>query len=123
MKMFEHSLFHVVLSYGIICWGNSSQSIRIFKILEKVIKVMMGHRNRHSCRNLLKILSILPLRSHCVFSLLMFLVNDKNYLTINADNYNILTRQRHNLHLQQENLSIVSKEFLCRNQNFSQSSY
>jgi hypothetical protein len=84
MKMFYHSIFHSVLSYGIICWGNSSQSITIFKILEKVIKVMMGCRNRRSCRNLFKILNILPLRSHYMFSSLIFLLSGKNFLTINA---------------------------------------
>ena len=36
-------------------------------------------------------------------------MNDKNYLTINADSYNILTRQRYNLHLPQENLPIFFK--------------
>jgi hypothetical protein len=86
--------------------------------MEKVIKVMMGHRNRHSCGNFFKILNILPLKSQCVFSLLIFLVSDKNYLTFNADNYSILTRQRHNLHLQQENLSIVSKELVMQESTF-----
>ena len=118
MKMFYHSLFHSGLSYGIICWGNSSQSFTILKILEKVIKVMMGHRNRHSCRNLFKILNILPLKSQYIFSLLIFLVNDKNCLTINADNYNKFTKQRHNLNLQQENLAIFSKELVMQESKF-----
>jgi len=69
----------------------------------------MGRRNRHSCRNLFKILNILPLKSQYIFSLLIFLVNDKNWITINADNYNKLTKQRHNLQLQQENLAIFFK--------------
>ena len=118
MKMFYHSLFHSGLSYGIICWGNSSQSFTILKILEKVIKVMMGHRNRHSCRNLFKILNILPLKSQYIFSLLIFLVNDKNCLTINADNYNKFTKQRHNLNLPQENLAIFSKELVMQESKF-----
>jgi len=44
-----------------------------------------------------------------IFFINFFLVTDKHYLTINADNYNVLTRQRHNLHLSQENLAIFFK--------------
>jgi len=45
LKMIYHSLFHSILSYGIIFWGNSSQSITIFKIQKKGNRVMMGFRN------------------------------------------------------------------------------
>jgi hypothetical protein len=48
----------------------------------------------------------------------MFLVNDKNCLTINADNYNILTKQRHNLHLSQEDLAFFSKELVMQESKF-----
>jgi hypothetical protein len=52
MKMIYHSLFHSILSYGIILWVNSSQSITVFKIQKKVITVMMGFKNWDSCSNL-----------------------------------------------------------------------
>jgi hypothetical protein len=43
LKKIYHCLFHSVLSYGIILWGNSSQSPTIFKIQQKVIRVMVTH--------------------------------------------------------------------------------
>ena len=58
----------------------------------------MGCRNRNAFRNLFEMLNILPLKSH-IFTLLVFVVNNKNYFTINAGNYNILTRQGNNLNL------------------------
>jgi hypothetical protein len=78
----------------------------------------MECRNRNSCRCLFKILNILPLISHYIFSLLIFLVNNENHLTINADKYNIFTRQRYNLHLPQENLTIFSKEVVMQEPKF-----
>jgi len=52
LKMIYHSLFHSILSYGMIFWGNSSQSITIFKIQKKVIRVVMGFKNWDSCSSL-----------------------------------------------------------------------
>jgi hypothetical protein len=75
---------------------NSSQSITIFKAQEKVIRVMMGCRNRNSFRNLFKIrvINILPLKSQYILTLLVLVVNYKNYFTINAGDYNILTTKK-----------------------------
>ena len=49
---------------------------------------MMGCRNR----SLFKILNISRLKSQYIFSLLISVVNNKNYFEINADNYNKLNR-------------------------------
>jgi hypothetical protein len=79
LKMICHSLFHLILSCGIIFWGDSAQSIAIFKAHKKVIRVMMGCRSRNLCTNLFKILNILPLKSQYMFSLLIFVVHNKTY--------------------------------------------
>ena len=69
----------------------------------------MGCRNRNSCKNLFKRINVLPLKSQHISFLLIFTVNNKNYFTFDADNYNMLTRQCNNLHLPQENLAIFQK--------------
>jgi len=35
--MIYHSLFHAVMTYGIIFWGNSSHSIQVFGMQKKNI--------------------------------------------------------------------------------------
>jgi hypothetical protein len=84
---------------------------------------MMGCGNRNSCRNLFKILNILRLKSQYIFSLLIFVVNNKNYFEINADNYNTLTRKRNNLHLPQANLTVFKKGAYCLGMKTFESSY
>lgn len=54
---------------------------------------MMGYRNRNSCRNLFKILNIVPLKSQYIFSLLISVVNNKNFFAINADKYTNQTKK------------------------------
>jgi hypothetical protein len=77
LKMIYSSLFHSVLSHGIIFWGLSSSSNKLFKLQKRVVRIMTGQGNRTSCRELFKKLEILPLKSQYIFSILLFVVNNK----------------------------------------------
>jgi len=110
LKVIYYTFFHLVMSYGIILWGNSSHSSIIFIIKKKVIRIIEGCGNRVSCRNLFKKLQILPLTSQYMSSLLMFVVQNKNLFLTNNENHNLDTRQRNNLFLPQANLTIYQKE-------------
>ena len=81
LKMIYHAFFHSAMSYGIIFWGNMSQSSTIFSIpppkKKKAIRIMEGCGNRVSCGNLFQKLQILPLTSQYMLSLLMFIVQNK----------------------------------------------
>jgi len=65
-----HSLFHAVMTYGIIFLGNSSHSFQVFRLQKKAIRIIMGYGNRESCRNLFKDLKVLLLMSQYILSLL-----------------------------------------------------
>jgi len=109
LKMFYNAFFHSAVSYRIIFWGNSLHSSTIFGMQKKAIRIMEGHGNRVSCRNLFKELQILPLTSQYMLSLLMLVVQNKNLFLRNIENQNIDTRQRNNLSLPQANLTIYQK--------------
>ena len=109
LKVIYHALFHSVMSYGVIFWGNSPHSHIIFRIQKKAIRIIEGCGNRVSCRNLFKKLHILPLPSQYMLSLLMFVVQNENLFLTNNKNHNLDTRQRNNLHLPQANLTIYQK--------------
>jgi len=65
------------MSYGIMFWGNFSHSSVIFKMQKRVIRIIMGYGYREPYRELFKELKILTLSSQCVFSLLLFIVNNR----------------------------------------------
>jgi len=109
LKAIYYAFFHSIMSYGIIFWGKLSRSSIIFRIQKKAIRIVEGCGNRVSCRNLFKKLEILPLTSQYVLSLLMFVVQNKNLFLTNNENHNLDTRQRNNLYLPQENLTIYQK--------------
>jgi hypothetical protein len=86
------------MSYGIIFWGNSSYSIKIFKLQKRVIRIITGAKNRDSCRELFKNLKILTLVSQYIFSVLSFIVDNLDNYIYNHCIHKRNTRQGNNLH-------------------------
>jgi hypothetical protein len=74
---------------------------------------MTGCNNRASCRNLLRKLEILPLASQYVFSLTLFVVNNKNLFVLNSDKYNISMKHTNNLHQPSSNFTVYQKGVHC----------
>ena len=56
-----------IISYGIIFWGNSSYSDDIFKIQERIIRIIINSSRNASCRQLFKDLNILPIQSQYIY--------------------------------------------------------
>jgi len=59
---------------------------------------MTKSRSRDSCRQLCKRLEILPLQSQYIFSVLLFVVKNKDMYTTNQEIRNITKRSNTNLH-------------------------
>jgi hypothetical protein len=74
-------------------------TVLVFKLQKRAVRIMTGHGNRTSCRDLFKKLDILPLKSQYIFSVLLFVVKNKKLFTTDYDSHNVKTRQGENLHL------------------------
>jgi hypothetical protein len=111
LRTIYFSCVHSVISYGIIFWGNSHLSTKIFKIQKRIIRIITNIGRRDSCRQLFTQLQILPLPSQYIFSLLVFVNNRELFLT-NSEIHGINTRYNHNLHLPTTNLTLVQKGVL-----------
>lgn len=71
LRMFYFAYFHSVVSYGIIAWGHSSESIRIFRLQKKALRYMKGVCLRSSCRPIFKEFGIMTLPSVFIMQLLI----------------------------------------------------
>jgi hypothetical protein len=107
--MVYFSLVHSVIAYGIIFWGVSNYSKIIFKIQKRVVRIIMSAGRRDSCRVIFKKLNVLPLQSQYIFSLLMFVVKNKEFFKTNLEVHGLNTRANHDLHIPEANLSIFQK--------------
>jgi len=105
--MVYHSLFHSIMSYGIMFWGNSPNTHIIFKMQKKGT-----YDNSDSCRELFKELKILTLSSQYILSLLLLVIQNRGYFTSNSSFHNTDTRQKNDLHLPQVSLTMYQKGVL-----------
>ena len=90
-------------------WGNSPHSTKIFKIQKRIVRIMMGYRNRVSCRSLFKRLEILPFTSQYILSLMLFVVKNKHFFILNSENHNKTTRQLNKLYHPITNLTVYQR--------------
>ena len=63
LRMVYFSYFHSIMNYGLLFWGNSSYSMKIFRLQKCIIRIIFGCKSRDSCRHLFKKIQILPLPS------------------------------------------------------------
>jgi hypothetical protein len=104
LKVIYYSHFHSIMSYGIIFWGHSSLSIRVFRLQKRIIRIMTGSRSRYSCRKQFTSLKILPFPSLYIFFLLRFVIKNRELFTTNNEIHKFSTRQHHNFHQPSANL-------------------
>jgi len=109
LKMIYYSYLHSVMTYGLLFWGNSPDSIKTFRLQKKIIRITMGCRSRDSRRKLFSNLKILPLPSQYIFPLLLFMIRNKNQFLVNSEIHHIDTRQHTNFHQTSVNVTGYQK--------------
>jgi hypothetical protein len=95
--------------YGIIVRGNTPYSVKLFRIEKMVIGIIKGLKSRGSCRNSFLEMKILPLHSQYVYSLMQYVVNNRQLFIKNSEIHNIGTRQKNNLSPPRISLTKVQK--------------
>jgi hypothetical protein len=87
------------VKYGIIYWGNTPDSHKVFLMQKKIIRIMMGVGPTHSCHDLFKKLEIFPIPCVYLLSLMTFVVNNYNKFLVNNSIYTISTRNNDHIHI------------------------
>jgi len=80
-----YCIFHSIINYGLIFWGNSSYSCNVFRLQNGVIGIIIGRRSRDSIQ---EIKNFTP-KSQYIFHLLLFVVNNKDQCIVNLETYSI----------------------------------
>ena len=74
-----------------------------------MIRIMMGIRNRDSCRQYFKRLKILPLKAQYLLSLLLFVAGNVDYFRLNSDIQGFNNKNKSNLHLLPSKLTVFQR--------------
>jgi hypothetical protein len=67
--------FLSVIKYGLMLWGNSSNSVKIFTLQKNIVTIMAGAQPRPSC-SVIKQPEILPVPCQYILSLMSFIINN-----------------------------------------------
>lgn len=90
---YYHSHFRSRLMYGIMFWGSSAYSDRVFKLQKRAVRSICGVSRRSSCRPLFKRLKLLPLVCMFILETTKYVKsNIKSFLHLNY-NHKYATRQ------------------------------
>ena len=109
LKTVYYSYFNAIISHGLSFWGNSTHAMKIFRMQKRIVRIMMGYKNRVSCRNRFRRLEILPFVSQYILLLMLFVVKNKNLCTLNSENHTKSTRQFNNFYHPISHLTVYQK--------------
>jgi hypothetical protein len=100
---------HSIISYGIIFWGDSSCANKVFILQKKVIRITTNSRSRESCRDILKKLEIMTVYDQYIYSLVLYIINNKHTFNFNKEIHTYKNKALKNLHLPAINVTKYSK--------------
>jgi hypothetical protein len=109
LRMIYFGCFHSVMEYEVIFWGNSAGVDKVFKLKNRIVRIMAGVRARCSCRGLFKKLDILPVPCQYIFSLMIFVMDNLGSFQTNLTVHGLNTRNKTQLHRPIANLSCFQK--------------
>ena len=93
-----HALFESHLIYGIVFWGNSSNSniLRVLKLQKKAVRLLAGLQFRDSCRETFKELNLQTTVNLYILNLLVFIKNNIDSIGQEPVNHTYSTRNKTN---------------------------
>lgn len=87
-----HGYFMSLARYGIVFWGNSSDSKSIFKLQKKAIRIISKAKFSDSCRPLFRSLKLLPLPAVYIHELVLFVFKNFSFFDNGKKNHTYTTR-------------------------------
>jgi Iap family predicted aminopeptidase len=81
----------------------------VFLTQKKILRIMLGISARSSCRKWFKNLEILPIPSLCIYSLMLFHVDNLHYFQTNSSVHDINTRYKNQLYIPSVRLSAIQR--------------
>jgi hypothetical protein len=109
LKMIYFAYFHSIINYGIIFWGNSTESKKGFLAQKEIIRIMTGSRPKTLFKPLFQSLEIVTLHSQYILSLMKFLLQNQEMFISNSEVHNINTRNKSKLQKPISNLALYQK--------------
>jgi hypothetical protein len=111
-RLIHYSYFQSRLKYGIIFWRAAKNSINVFRIQKRVIRLIAGVNKRTSCRLIVSQYKILTLPSLYILVSLCFIKKLKDNLECNSKKYHYSTRGKNKIYTRAYKTAVLQKSVL-----------
>ena len=111
-----YGMFHSVMSYGIILWGNSPHACKIFILQKKVIRIICKVKHNEHCSPLFIKLGIMSLPSLYMYQCLIYAKTNINRFESHSDYHSYNTRAKNAICLPQRrlNMSQTAPDYIAK---------
>jgi hypothetical protein len=99
IRSIYYAYFQSRLQYGIIFWGSAKDSIMVFRIQKKVMRLIVGVNKRTSCRSIFIQFKILTVPSLYILVTLRFIKQMRDNLECSFQKYEYNTRGKNKLYI------------------------
>lgn len=106
---YYYAQFYSRLTYGIIFWGSSHYSERVFIFQKRALRNIVGVNRLTSCRNIFKQLQILPLACIYILEIVTYVKSNIHEFLRNSHNHTYDTRHQNNLIIPSHTLSLYER--------------
>lgn len=115
LKMVYYSLFHSHLSYGVVLWGASAHSLKIFRLQKKAVRLLANVNRREHCEPLFKKYKIMTLPALYIYYSLLEIHSKSPNLLLQSQRHHYKTRGHNNVIVPFYRLNKSSKNSLNLN--------
>ena len=109
LKIIYFAHVHTIMSFGIIFWGYTPAALKVFLLQKKILRIISNMKPGDSYRELFKNMQIVTLYSLYIYSLIIFVVNNKHLFALNNEIHKYSTTNNNNFHFPSVRLTKVSK--------------
>jgi hypothetical protein len=102
-----HALFHSILSYGLILWGNSSKIGDVLLLQKKALRIITSSDVKAHCKPLFISLKIMTVINQYIYMLCVYIKD--NEMVLNKDIHIYKTRAQNKIHVPRVRLSKTLK--------------
>lgn len=113
--MAYYGLVESVLRYGLIFWGNSTNTEMVFKMQKRCVRAMFNIKNTDSCQPIFKKCHILTLPSLYIMEIALFVRSNPHWFPLLSDNVtrNRRTKYKNFLQSHSAKTALLHKSVFC----------
>jgi hypothetical protein len=105
-----YALFHSILSYGLVIWGNCPYFTEIFILQKKAVRAIKGVNHNTSCKPYFKELGIMTLPSLYIYETVKYVKKNLMLFTTKSQIHDHFTRSRDHLYSSKNSLAVSQND-------------